>query len=492
MVDVVDINSVSVCHDGVCVDIDSGNRTPCRKAGDLLARAMRLDDGQRDIIYVLDNAEGKRLCEDVAMAGIPWTSSTQSRGAHITVTATGIFYELSINLTGGMVKVWDINHLLRSTVRDVRKTYQAGTLIDALCEYLRHMRDRGLLGMTIGGVALRDYIGGDYVRHLRRFPQIDDTDMRTAYLGGFGLSKPGMYKDCVSLDVNSMYPHIMATERLPYGEPEQYSGAYEHDTRYPLTIETRICRLDLKPGGFPVLTAETIKAYRYGRHDRRIETTDGYVRLTLTGVDWEMMAENYRMSVYEVVGGWKFQASRGYFDDYVNTWFHVKQSSHGVERETAKLMLNSLCGKFGAYPATHGMAPVMRDGVLTWTPMDANGGGLRYVPVAAYVTAYGRRRLTNAIRKVGARCIYADTDGMILEGEAISAGFTVSDELGDWKTDYRYTALSIIGNQRYSGRCEDGSIHMIMSGMPMDTAIAPEDYHRGYHYTDAHGGEHVL
>lgn len=489
----VDITNVGVLWNGVVVDIDDGDAEPLRSARDMLTMAMRLERGERRIIYAIDAETERTLSEDMAYTGMPLTGNREKQGYCVIASPDGKFYELSANIAGGAVCLWDIGNLLRATARDIMRTYDAHDAMGAIREYLRHMRDANLLGMTIGGVAMRTYIDGDYVRFLRRFPRFDDADMRQAYLGGFVMSKPGRYKGCISLDVNSMYPDILRNEDLPYGEPERFDGAYERDPAMPLHIDTKVVRLDLKPDGHPTFTSDAFDVYRYGRHDRRVTSTHGYVALTLTDVDWELVRENYRCSVYREDGGWKFAKSRGYFTDYVDTWFHVKQSAKGVERATAKLMLNSLVGKFGSYANGSGLAPVLHDGMVSWEPCELDGnGGMRYSPVAMYVNAYGRRRLTDALRLAGGRAVYADTDGMILAGTETPKGIDVSDRLGAWKIDYRYTDLSILGNQRYSGRCDDGSLHTVMAGTPMSEPIPPESFARGGAYKDATGAERVL
>lgn len=64
--------------------------------------------------------------------------------------------------------------------------------------------------------------------------------------------------------------------------------------------------------------------------------------------------EHYDVYNIEFIDGWKFRAQKGMFDKYINKWSKVKVESklQGNKGMTliAKLLLNSLYGKFGTSP----------------------------------------------------------------------------------------------------------------------------------------------
>lgn len=130
--------------------------------------------------------------------------------------------------------------------------------------------------------------------------------------------------------------------------------------------------------------------------------------------------------------------SQGHFQAYVDEWFHVKQSETGTRKRIAKLMLNSLVGKFGASINRPMMEPVLDESTheLRFDVKPANAlASLAYMPVAAYVNAYGRQILTRAISQNQDRVIYADTDSMIVTGLDVPHGIEASqNKLGAWKT----------------------------------------------------------
>ena len=156
-------------------------------------------------------------------------------------------------------------------------------------------------------------------------------------------ANPGEYDGAIDFDVNSMYPWILRTQWLPYGEPEEYDGEYEHDKTMPLHADMLTFRADLKDGGLPFLSDAIMSAYT-----EKSASTHGFVTRVLTDIDQELLYENYNVTLFEHVKGWKFRRSKGMFLSYVNEWYNMKRNATGAQRELAKIMLNSLVGKMAS------------------------------------------------------------------------------------------------------------------------------------------------
>src|SRR5690349_21299235 len=58
--------------------------------------------------------------------------------------------------------------------------------------------------------------------------------------------------------------------------------------------------------------------------------------------------DNYGYNV-EILKGYTFEKSTNLFQKYVEYFYEIKANSTGVQREIAKLMLNSLYGRFGMH-----------------------------------------------------------------------------------------------------------------------------------------------
>lgn len=344
-------------------------------------------------------------------------------------------------------------------------------------------------------MAMTDYIDGDYAGFKRHFPPLDKNDyhrMRPAYYGAIVHGKPGEYRDCRSWDVNSLYPSIMRDAPMPVGPPIWYDGEYRHDNDYPLHIDIIAFDARLKTGKTATLT-NILPVWGY--EGERLDSTLGVVTMPVTDVDWETLTENYDVHVWEHVGGWKFRKSHGLYYNYVDKWFHVKQTATGERRQMAKLLLNSLVGKFGASlyrPMLH-PKPSADGGVDFTVDKPESANSLAWLPTAAYVNSYGRQTLSRAMNANADRVLYADTDGMILEGLGAPEGMETDDrKLGAWKNDHTYERLRILGNRKYCGVETNGDTVMRLSGVHRAAPIPYDEFLPGSRHLNDDGHVFVL
>ena len=161
----------------------------------------------------------------------------------------------------------------------------------------------------------------------------------------------------------------------------------------------------------------------------------------------------------------------------------------------AKLLLNSLVGKFGASlyrPMLH-PKPSADGGVdfTVYKPGSANS--LAWLPTAAYVNAYGRQILSRAMNANADRVLYADTDGMILEGLDAPIGIEPDGrKLGAWKNDHNYDKLRILGNRKYCGIEAGGETMMRLSGVHRAAPIPYDEFLPGSQHFNDEGHTFVL
>ena len=197
-------------------------------------------------------------------------------------------------------RFFDISNLLRE---NCRLTMDDTQLLNILREY----DDRGLCKITAGGASMEAFAVGEWKWYYDKFPQLEDDikkPLHDAYIGGFMLANEGMYSKAIDVDCNSMYPSILRDEWLPWGEPEQYEGKYEQDSDMPLHCDELTFRAELKPDGYPFLLDNRSV---YGLN--RLTSTRGYITRVLTDIDQQLLYENYEVSVYKHVRGWKFRRS---------------------------------------------------------------------------------------------------------------------------------------------------------------------------------------
>lgn len=430
------------------------------------------------------------------MQRLPLQSNPAKDGVWGTFNVRGHFYSFRVRMGGVTVDFLDVRNITRDAGLNVsRETFGGANDLETTWNIAQECAALNLKGTTIASMAMTDYIDGDYAGFRRHFPPLTKEDyhrMRPAYYGAIVYSKPGEYQDCRSWDVNSLYPSIMRDAPMPTGSPIWYDGEYRHDDDYPLHID--VISFDARLKRKKTATLTNILPV-WGYEGERLDSTLGVVTMPVTNVDWETLSENYDMHVWEHVGGWKFRKSHGLYYNYVDKWFHVKQTTTGERRQMAKLLLNSLVGKFGASlyrPLLHPKPSV--DGGVDFTvdkPESANS--LAWLPTAAYVNAYGRQILSRAMNANTDHVLYADTDGMILEGLDAPIGIETDDQkLGAWKNDHTYKKLRILGNRKYCGVETGGDIVMRLSGVHRAAPIPYDEFTAGSHHLNDDGHVFVL
>ena len=95
--------------------------------------------------------------------------------------------------------------------------------VQIVAKALKYLFDENLTQMTQGANALYDYRNMfTYKRFKHYFPNVDSifSEIKRSYKGGFTyLSPEYIEKDLENitvLDINSLYPYIMSTKKLPY------------------------------------------------------------------------------------------------------------------------------------------------------------------------------------------------------------------------------------------------------------------------------------
>lgn len=368
------------------------------------------------------------------------------------------------------------------------------TLTDHEKEYIKHdvqiaasvmsiFLKQNLTKMTAGSNALADYkkICGGNKKFRRMFPFLSveqDDFIRKAYRGGFTYVNPKYQgkkiKDGIVFDVNSLYPSVMAAcdgQLLPYGMPEWFDGKYEHDRRYPLWIGLLTCQFDIKENHIP--TIQLKGNYRF-KQTEYLEHSDGEVTFAVTNVDWELIKEHYNLKHVRWFGGYKFKGNRELFTEYVNKWVEVKNNAtiegNAGMRQIAKLMLNSLYGKFATRTTVYSRRPeISEKDVLTYVDLEPSTRDPVYLPVGVFITSYARYKTISSAQSVYERFIYADTDSLHLCGIDVPSTLDVdSVRLGAWKHESTFDEAKFLRAKCYveheKGE-EELTVHV--SGMPL-------------------------
>lgn len=365
--------------------------------------------------------------------------------------------------------------------------------VTIMAKALNVLFEQGLDKMTQGSNALSDFkktIGSK--NFTRWFPMPDyDADIRQSYKGGFTYLKAGYESKDISegivLDVNSLYPSVMYYEKMPFGEGIFFTGKYEYDKIFDLYVQMFTCNFSIKPNHIPTIQLKNNLSFVPTEYITDSNGED--ITLCLTCVDLKLFFDHY--DVYNITyhSGWKFMSATGMFKDYIDKWNRVKSEStlNGNKgmRTLAKLMLNSLYGKFALNPHVQSKLPVYQDDTVSYVLDEPEERNPVYIPVGAFITAYARYKTISSAQMVYDRFIYADTDSLHLIGKELPKGLEIdSVKLGAWKHESTFTRARFLRAKSYIEEI-DGKLHITCAGLPdkCHRFVTWENFYSGTRYS---------
>lgn len=339
--------------------------------------------------------------------------------------------------------------------------------------------------LTLAGAALSFWSG--HFKHEKPQSDEDFYELIKPYYSGGRVQcfhKGLIAKRFHVVDINSAYPYAM-THKHPFSVRYDSVIPKKSDKLIPQSLY----RIEATSGG--------ALPFKNEKEELTFPDDGEWREFCVTG--WELIAAIETDSLK----GWKPLERRDFLDeidfcDYVGHFFKMKADAkvagNDLEYQFAKLMQNSLYGKFGANPknyASFGIVPckdisaVMRDPTITlgknmgpwdWAgnlgkfalmegkdPVtgDANNVRSQYynVATAASITGFVRAFLWRhicAVKKAGGRVLYCDTDSIVyqLDGDKSGHPFAFSDKLGDWTHEGTFDRGGIAGKKLYAFHSE--------------------------------------
>jgi hypothetical protein len=358
---------------------------------------------------------------------------------------------------------------------------------------LKTQFEQGLTAMTNGSDSLKgfkDVISKEMFQKF--FPVLSkkiDDQIRKAYKGGFTWVNDkiqGMpIEDGMVFDVNSLYPSRMYDCDLPYGTPEKFEGKYEYNSQYPLYIQAVSCSFELKENHIPTIQIKN-KRGLFMENEYLKSSNHEVVTLYVTNVYWELIQEHYKLDDVEYHDGYMFKSKNNLFREFIDFWMDIKINNTGAIKELAKLMLNSLYGKFASNPIVTGKVPYLREDNSLGFRLPLKEGVFverhgRQIPVideelkdpvytamGCFITAYARDLTIRTAQSVYDRICYCDTDSIHITGTTIpeSIKHLIDDnKLGYWKHESTFQRAKFIRQKTYVEEI-DGELHVKCAGMP--------------------------
>ena len=446
--------------------------------------------------------DGSFIVQGILKSGFEFASDPREKKSKCFTTLIsdkGLWYQIEVffSIKGKKVKkvtFQDSLKLIPLSVKQIAKSFQlpikkgnidysrhdflpeGADLTEEEKEYLIHdvqivehavnfFHSEGLNKMTIGACALEEFKNIINKKYFKMYfpPPFYDADVRRSYKGGFTYLNPKFKNKTVGnlvvLDVNSLYPSVMAGcngEIMPYGTPIFYKGEYKHDSLYPLYIQKLRCSFKLKPNKIPTIQ---IKHSMYYQGNQYLTSSDGETpTLYLTSVDLKLFLEQYDVYNLEYLSGWKFKGIQGgaIFGEYVDKWSKVKikskeEGNHGMYL-ISKLFLNNLYGKFGSAVELQLKEPYLgEDGTLHFKMGEMETKEGVYIAMACFITAWARNKTIRSAQQImddyvsgksNIQFVYADTDSLhcLSPDFSLPAGLDIHPtKLGAW--DHEGTAI---------------------------------------------------
>lgn len=265
---------------------------------------------------------------------------------------------------------------------------------------------------------------------------------------------------------------------LPFGEPFFFEGEYQEDKVYPLYIQRLTCSFKIKEGKIPTIQ---IKHSRFVDNEYLTDSGIEPVALTLTNIDLKLFLEQYDVWDLHYESGWKFKGMRGLFTHYIDKWIAVKneatKTGNKGMRQVAKILLNSLYGKFATSLDVQSKIPYLEDDIVRYKLGEKETKDGVYLPMGAFITAYARDKTIRtsqaikdySIKKYGKDLYcYSDTDSIhtLLPIDELKQFCEIDDiKLGAWKHESHFTRAKFIRQKTYLEEI-DGEIEITCAGLP--------------------------
>lgn len=311
-------------------------------------------------------------------------------------------------------------------------------------------------------------------------PFKEDEFIRKSYAGGISEVFKPVLENGYCYDANSLYPFVMMNKKYPVGKGKFIDGKKININKFIGFIECKVkCDKELN-----FLT--------FRDPDRGLITPIG---------EWTSVYfhEEIKKAIdlgysIEFIKGFKYEKEDYIFSDYVNDLYKIrKESKNKSMNQIAKLLMNSLYGRFGMKILLESTKFISEDELKriksendvtnihhlgnnlytvsckrkkgeTSKEMFANSINIETaVQIASAVTSYARIYMYDFKNIKDNKCYYTDTDSIFLEKELDNK--FVGDKLGDFKLEYKVDRALFIAPKVYCVKIKDSIDKIVMRGL---------------------------
>lgn len=364
--------------------------------------------------------------------------------------------------------------------------------VTIMCRLITYLDSIGINAITMSSSAYKNWRMDKYFLCKKQFIKDENEEIndiiRKSYRGGITKVnekyKEKDFYDVISFDVNSLYPSVMYDNPMPIGMGKIYNSIKEcvNDKRYLYLVVVCVQYAKVKDG-FHSFIGENA-GFSYSRkYEYKDELNNVVLYLWKNEFNLFKRIYSFKGVISKVIG---YKVAFNVFKDYIDRWIGVKMNAKTpAERQLAKLMLNSLYGKFGMNDNRVTKIPngITSDGRISYDYVDTIS--VYYdKKVASYITSCARVKYATMMNLCGDDFIYGDTDSLYIRGHEIPPYFDgcVDDKkLGYWKYEGHYTHFRALKAKCYLKQYDNGEIDRKICGCPKKAGelINFDNFHYG-------------
>lgn len=375
----------------------------------------------------------------------------------------------------------DMNWLTKEDVKSIKSPVKLNGIKDDVGKMIALINYKKLYENDENQTAISEE---DYHKAVKKLNQImtkhqaikNNKYGKHAFKGGFNFVNPiyqGIRLPLVTVyDINSMYPWILRTMKLPKAEGKfvKIRDINELDQDKLYIIRFKKLDMTIKEDWVPFIKYRTNDINDDGMSDDnhfiytlfgKISKAEYYLNhaefedIYLTSAEVKLMQQAYDIHDYEIKMVKEYERDYELEDKmhkHVDFWMKVKRNANSeLVRNYAKMMLNAVYGKLGNFDTEYEQYryELSDEGVVEKLLLEDKHQPIRAqanVTAAAFITAYGRCYLADMINKIGVEnFVYCDTDSLHLIGHDKYDELEIHDtKLGAFKIEeYEKDALYI-------------------------------------------------
>lgn len=377
------------------------------------------------------------------------------------MTAGATAYKSWIYIFGNKLKSFYKDEITKVTLKNGMINYKFG-------------RNKLLSEKRLSKALINDFLPTKWLKENDNFEKLF-----SCYFGG--ISKVNetfrgiILNDIDIYDIVSSYPDTMNSDLLcPYGNPVEFKDGDLHI--YKLYVKNDI----INKYGLPFLREAEFNK------DDKIKTNAEYNKVLkegttyyLTNYELDRFIKYYNPSKndYElrVLYSFKGKPFKYFFGEYIDHWYKLKDESKKLNnvflKNFAKIMLNSLYGKFGTKrQRTNYHYDKDKNEYIEITELSDN---LYYLPIAIYITACARMKLVDMVDTQYNEFDYCDTDSIFIRGGFKVDQSLLGSELGKWEKENKHSYKIVVRRaKQYYAECTINGKNCKECKKPMKLAFA--------------------